>query len=215
MFVVYGAGSLAKEVIPLIEAHLDSLGNKRLEIILIDDSKNSSWAYGHQVMSLTELLSMELKSFLFTIAISDPSARKDKSVLLIGIGGKPVSLISNEATIYSDVKYGEGLIVMPGARISANVLLGSYVHVNFNSYIAHDVVVSDFVTFSPGVNCGGGVSIGQEVFIGMGATIKQSTHIRVLEIGERSVIGMGANVIRSVDAGKVVIGNPAREYLKD
>jgi sugar O-acyltransferase (sialic acid O-acetyltransferase NeuD family) len=195
--------------------YLDSQGDNRLEIILIDDSKDTSQAFGHQIMSLSELIGMELKSFPFTIAISDPSARKEKSVQLTKIGGKPVSLISNEATIYSDVKYGEGLIVMPGARISANVVLGSYVHVNFNSYIAHDVIVSDFVTFSPGVNCGGGVSIGREAFIGMGATIIQSTFSRIVDIGDKSVVGMGANVIKSVDAGKVVIGNPAREYLKD
>ncbi len=70
-------------------------------------------------------------------------------------------------------------------------------HANLYSYVAHDWVIGDFVTFAPGVKCNGNIIIEDHAYIGTGA-----------------VVGMGAVVTKDVPAGATVVGNPARVMAK-
>ncbi|MEP6868613.1 MAG: DapH/DapD/GlmU-related protein, partial [Novosphingobium sp.] len=78
-------------------------------------------------------------------------------------------------------------------------------HCNLYSYVEHDCVIGDFVTFAPAVRCNGNVRIGDGAYIGSNAVIRQG-----ITIGEGAVVGMGAVVIRDVPTGATVVGNPAR-----
>jgi acetyltransferase-like isoleucine patch superfamily enzyme len=66
------------------------------------------------------------------------------------------------------------------------------------------------VTFAPGVHCNGNILIEDHAYIGSGAVIKQGHAGNPLIIGKGATVGMGAVVTRSVPAGAVVVGNPAR-----
>ena len=208
--VIYGAGSFAREILPMVEEKANELELIK-EIIFIDDNKMLQRLGNHKVISSHEFSEGLHEDFAFNVSIADPTIRKAKAAELLELKGQPISLISKEATIYRDVKVGEGAIVMPGARVSAGVSLGAFAHINFNCYIGHDVQVSDFVTISPSVNCGGGVMIKSESFIGMGAAIKQSRNKKPMVIGQNSIIGMGTNVLESVGDGKIFVGNPGKE----
>jgi sugar O-acyltransferase (sialic acid O-acetyltransferase NeuD family) len=109
-----------------------------------------------------------------------------------------------------DVSIGEGAIFSPFSVLTSNIKIGRHFHCNIQSYVAHDCVIGDFVTFAPGVHCNGNVHIGDGAYIGSGAIIKQGTSANPLTIGENAVIGMGAVVTRNVPANSVMIGNPAR-----
>ncbi|GAH10658.1 unnamed protein product [marine sediment metagenome] len=52
---------------------------------------------------------------------------------------------------------------------------------------------------------GGGVEIGDGAYLGIGCSIRNQ-----IRIGEKAFIGMGAVVVKDVDPGVTVIGNPAR-----
>ena len=78
------------------------------------------------------------------------------------------------------------------------------------SYVEHDCVIGDFVTFAPGVQCNGNVTIEDHVYVGAGAMIKQGKPGKPLVVGRGAVVGMGAVVTRDVPAGATVVGNPAR-----
>ncbi|MNN76015.1 2,3,4,5-tetrahydropyridine-2,6-dicarboxylate N-acetyltransferase [compost metagenome] len=58
------------------------------------------------------------------------------------------------------------------------------------------------------------MTIEDHVYIGTGAIIKQGTPERPILIGKGAVIGMGAVVTKSVAAGSVVVGNPAKPLRK-
>jgi sugar O-acyltransferase (sialic acid O-acetyltransferase NeuD family) len=109
-----------------------------------------------------------------------------------------------------NVQLGEGAILCPFVTLTSNITIGRHFHANLYSYVEHDCVIGDFVTFAPGVMCNGNVHIEDHVYIGAGAMIKQGSPDVPLVIGRGAVIGMGAVVTKSVSPGVTVIGNPAR-----
>jgi acetyltransferase-like isoleucine patch superfamily enzyme len=112
------------------------------------------------------------------------------------------------------VSVGPGSILCPFVTLTSNIKIGSNFHANIYSYVGHDCRIGDYVTFAPGVKCNGSVVIEDNVYIGTGACIKPGSLERPMVIGEGAVIGMGAVVTKSVSAGTVVFGNPAKVIRK-
>jgi len=109
-----------------------------------------------------------------------------------------------------DVQMGVGAVLSPLVTLTSNVRIGKHFHANLYSYVEHDCVVGDFVTFAPRVHCNGNVVIEDHAYIGTGAILKQGQPGKPLVIGRGAVVGMGAVVTKSVAAGATVVGNPAR-----
>ena len=116
--------------------------------------------------------------------------------------------------IYDKVSIDPGSILCAFTTLTSNIKIGKFFHANLYSYVAHDCLIGDFVTFAPGVKCNGNVVIEDYAYIGTGAIIKQGSAIRPLTIGEGAVVGMGAIVTKSVKAGDVVFGNPAKSIKR-
>jgi sugar O-acyltransferase (sialic acid O-acetyltransferase NeuD family) len=108
-----------------------------------------------------------------------------------------------------DVQIGEGAVFCSYTLCTSNVRIGRHFHCNIYSYVAHDCVIGDFVTFAPDVRCNGNVVIEDDVYVGTGAVFKQG-----LRIGRGATIGMGAVVTRNIPPGVTVVGNPARELVR-
>jgi sugar O-acyltransferase (sialic acid O-acetyltransferase NeuD family) len=109
-----------------------------------------------------------------------------------------------------DVRLGEGAVLSPFVTLTSNIRIGRHFHANLYSYVEHDCVIGDFVTFAPSVKCNGNVVVEDHAYIGAGAVIKQGQPGVPLVIGRGAVVGMGAVVTKSVPAGAIVVGNPAR-----
>ena len=103
-----------------------------------------------------------------------------------------------------------GAIFCDYTIVTSDVSIGSYFHCNIYSYVAHDCVIGDFVTFAPAVKCNGNVRIEDDVYVGTGAIIRPGRAGKSLTIGRGAVIGMGAVVTKDVAPGETVVGNPAR-----
>ena len=109
---------------------------------------------------------------------------------------------------------GEGAILCPFTILTANAKIGKYFHANLYSYVAHDCIIGDYVTFAPGVHCNGNVIIEDYAYIGTGAVIKQGTPEKPLIIGKGAIVGMGAVVTKNVAAFETVVGNPAQLFKR-
>lgn len=133
---------------------------------------------------------------------------KDKEVNFPNIFHKS-SFISSLSSV------DEGSIICPFVTLTSNVKIGKNFQANIYSYIAHDCVIGDNVTFSPSVKCNGNVVIEDDVYIGTGVIIHQGKPNKPLKIGKGSVIAAGSVVTKSVEAGKVMFGNPAIEFTKE
>jgi len=91
------------------------------------------------------------------------------------------------------------------ARAEADkTILEEGVKLDAFTFIAHDALIGKN-SLLVGAKVGGHVTIGQNVWVGFNATIKQ----RII-VGDNALIGLGAAVVKNVPPGAVVAGNPAR-----
>jgi sugar O-acyltransferase (sialic acid O-acetyltransferase NeuD family) len=207
--VIYGAGSLGKEILQL--AKNMKMIRRYSRILFIDDITNVQKIKNFDVYSVENFLETKCKDFDFFIAIADIRIRRIAAERLMANFGKPVNLISNKVNHLEPINMGQGNLIFPGTTISVDVKLGDFVIINANSYIGHDCTIGDYVTISPSVTVCGNVEIQNNVFIGAKTSIIQGTNASRIQIGENSILGIGSNVLKSVSALSTWAGNPAKE----
>lgn len=209
LYGVYGASGCGRGVMPLLRPQLDtSLGTARA--VFIDDHRTAERVNGHPVLTFDDFCAAgdHIRRVVLAIASSPVRARLASRCMDSGI--EFFSVQAANVVIMDDVILGEGAILSPFVAVTSNVRIGKHFHANLYSYVEHDCVIGDFVTFAPGVRCNGNVHIEDHVYVGAGAIIKQGRPGNPLVIGRGAVIGMGAVVTKSVPEGATVIGNPAR-----
>jgi sugar O-acyltransferase (sialic acid O-acetyltransferase NeuD family) len=181
-----------------------------VELVFVETHPTSSTVNGVRVLSDEDFFSIDCSQRLFNVAIADSRTRERLAARCLERGAHPWSIHAPDVVIYDNNEISEGSILCAGSIVTSNTKVGRFFHANLGSYVAHDCVIGDFVTFAPRVHCNGNVRIGDHAYVGTGAIIKQGSPDRPLIVGERSVIGMGAVVTKDVPDGTTVVGNPAR-----
>lgn len=115
------------------------------------------------------------------------------------------TVIHPKACVSSLARIGYNVLIMAGAVVTGNAVLGNHLCVLPNTVIHHDVRVDDYTLIGANVTIAGYSSIGWNCYIGSGSRV-----INNIEIGDFSLVGMGANVIADVPSRKKVVGNPAQ-----
>jgi sugar O-acyltransferase (sialic acid O-acetyltransferase NeuD family) len=190
--VIYGAGGFGRQVLT---------SAARENVVLMDDAALENGG------DLGAVPPSELRDDdLMVIAVSNWRVRLELSKRF----GRFTSYFAKTAVIASNVEIGEGAIFCDFTLVETSARVGRHFHCNVYSYVAHDCVIGDFVTFAPRVCCNGNVHVEDGAYIGTGAIIKQGVPGRPLIIGRGAVVGMGAVVTKSVAPGETVVGNPAK-----
>ncbi|MDD0802385.1 acetyltransferase [Acinetobacter johnsonii] len=205
---VYGASGFGKEVMPLVRAQFTELNKEHF--VFIDDGQANTDLNGYQVLSYTDFINNSKTDKRVTIAIANSQVREKLVARLDQDSVQHLEIQAANTVILDEVEMGEGSLLCPFTCITSNIKIGKFFHANIYSYVAHDCVIGDYVTFAPGVKCNGNIHIEDHAYIGTGAVIKQGTPDKPLVIGKGAVVGMGAVVTKSVPAGVTVVGNPAR-----
>lgn len=139
------------------------------------------------------------------VAIGDPNRRKEKTELVLSLGGRLLSAIHDRCVIAEGVIIGNGSAVMAGAVINSGTVTGQSCIVNTAASVDHDCTIADYVSIGPGCRITGGVAIGELAALGAGAVV-----IPGKKIGGSCIIGAGAVIITDVPEGCVAVGVPAR-----
>lgn len=209
IYAVFGASGFGREVMPLVRG---SVGGN--ELVFVDDNVSQSPLNGHEVMTYDRFLNLSAGRKYITIAIADAEIREKLTERCLGDGIEVFDVTASNVVLMDEVSIGKGAILCPFTTITSNVKIGKSFHANIYSYIAHDCVVGDYVTFAPSVKCNGNVVIEDYAYVGTGAIIKQGRPGKPLRIGKGAVVGMGAVVTKDVAEGAVVVGNPAKPLAR-
>ncbi|CAG67073.1 acetyltransferase [Acinetobacter baylyi] len=211
VYAVYGASGFGRGVMPLARAQLKSqLDAEMYDLVFIDDGERADIVNGHQVYDFDQFLALDASEKYVSIAIANSQIREKLINKLQQHQIGSWSIIAPTVIQMDDVQIGEGAVLCHHVHLTSNIRIGQFFHANYFSYVAHDCVIGDYVTFAPSVQCNGNVHIGDHAYIGAGAILRQGTPDRPLIIGEGAIIGMGAVVTRDVAAHTTVVGNPAR-----
>ncbi len=217
IYTVYGCGGFAREVMPLLRDHVSkSSQNIKNEFYFIDDLQNKkTTTNGTKIFTFENIIEVFSQSRIYCcIAIADKKTREKLTKKCSENGMIIMSVISNNSIIMDNVEIGNGSIISPFVTITSDVKIGKSFQANIYSYVAHDCVIGDFVTFAPGVKCNGNVHIGSGAYIGTGTIIYPGTSDKPLIIGKNSKVAAGSIVKRNVSENDTVAGNPAKSLTR-
>lgn len=208
---IYGASGFGREVMPVVRTQC---ADQITELVFIDDNPNAAELNGHAVLTFAEFCDRPAADRAIAIAIADAAVRERLAGRCADAGVAQFDVRAANVSVGDAVVVGPGAILQPFVTLTANITIGRCFHANIYSYVAHDCVIGDFVTFAPSVQCNGNVHIHDHAYIGTGAILRQGTPDKPLTIGAGAIVGMGAVVTKDVAPGVTVIGNPARPLEK-
>ena len=209
---VYGASGFGKEVMPLVRQQYPTL--LQAQFVFIDDGQAGTTLNGYPVLSYADFVAHSTEHKAVTIAIANSRVREKLAIRLDQDGIQHLAVQAANTVVLDEVEIGEGSLLCLFSCLTSNIKIGKFFHANIYSYVAHDCIIGDYVTFAPAVKCNGNIHIEDHAYIGAGAVIKQGTPDKPLVIGKGAIVGMGAVVTKSVPAGVTVVGNPARKKKK-
>jgi sugar O-acyltransferase (sialic acid O-acetyltransferase NeuD family) len=213
---LFGAGGFAREVMPMLS--LATNAARRIggvnNCVFVETEPSQQECNGHPVISESQFLNDSHSVRFFNVAVADSSARERIAEKFLGHGINPVSIHSATSSVCESSTIAEGSILCANTVITANSRIGRFFHLNIFSYVAHDCVIGDFVTFAPNVHCNGNIIIEDHAYIGTGAILKQGKPGHPLIIGTGAIVGMGAVVTKDVPPHTTVVGNPARQLQR-
>lgn len=210
LFAVYGASGCGRGVMPLARQQLVQAGITPQRLVFVDDGFGPERVNGHRLLTYAQFLAEPAGMRYAILAIANSAVREKLAERLTRDGVLSWSVQATNVVRMDNVELGEGAALSPFVTLTSNIRIGRHFHANLYSYVEHDCVIGDFVTFAPSVKCNGNIVVEDHVYIGAGAVIKQGQPGKPLVIGRGAVIGMGAVVTKSVPPGTTVVGNPAR-----
>lgn len=214
LYGVYGVSGCGRGVMPLAREQLKSAAVAYDRLVFVDDKPEASVVNGHRVLTYRDFLDKPAGERHVVLAIANSAIRERLAKRCTETGVRPWTVCAANVVKMDAVELGEGAILSPFVTLTSNIRIGRHFHANLYSYVEHDCVIGDFVTFAPGAKCNGNIVIEDHAYIGSGAIIKQGKPGQPLVIGRRAVVGMGAVVTKDVAPGETVVGNPAKPFGK-
>ncbi len=191
--LLQGGGGHAKVV-------LDVLLSEGIIVPALVDAKFTGDVFGVPRMKEYDP-TFERDAFVI-VAIGDNAIRKQVAEVT---KHRFTNAIHRSAIISSSVTMGSGNMILHGAIVQAQSMIGNHVIINTGAQIDHDCVVEDYAHIAPRVVLCGNVSVGEGALIGAGATV-----IPGKKIGKWATVGAGAVVVTDIPDFAVAVGNPAR-----
>lgn len=202
---IVGVGGFGREVFSsFIETFKTSGKNIVEEVFFMDDNPIYK---GKKVMDLPVIQKHEFNptDAEVVIAVGDPETRM-KVANSLPKETQYATLIHPSAILMADYEIGEGGIITAGSILTCNIKIGKHCHLNLNTTVGHDCRIGDYFTTAPGVHISGECNIGNLVYFGTNASVRQG-----IEITDRVTIGMGGIVVKNIIESGIYIGNPTKK----
>lgn len=210
LYGIVGAGGSARTIMPSLTRMLNARRESAACVFVDDDPEllNLGSRDGHEVISFEDFRASECS--LALVSHAEPTMKRVWTERCEREGLGFFSVVDPTHLSYSGSSTPDGCAFLAHSMSTVNVTIGNHVHLNIFSYVEHDSIVGNHVTFGPRAGCNGWVEIGDGAYIGAYAAIINGSFRRRIRIGSNATIGMGAIVIDDVPDGATVVGNPAR-----
>lgn len=143
----------------------------------------------------------------YAVGIGDIKQRKKIFLALVEKAKRPAATAKHPTAFTSEyASIGFGSLISAHVAVHANTEIEDMVFLHSGVSVEPDCKIGRFSTLMSGVRVGGGATIGEECFIGTGAVIFPG-----VTVGNGAMIGAGSVVLRDVNEGAVVHGNPAQQ----
>ena len=113
----------------------------------------------------------------------------------------PSCMISRSASI------GIGSVIMSNTVVNPNAVIGKFCTIQSSVTIGHDSKMADY-NFIATQSTVGNIVMGSRNFMGINSCTNN-----FITVGDDCFIAMGSNVIKSIESGTKVMGNPAKPFF--
>lgn len=146
------------------------------------------------------------KEFTLMVAVADSKDRFD-IIQRLPRETKYFTWVHPTALILdNDIEIGEGSFIGANSILTTNIKIGKHAILNRANHIGHDCSIGDYFSAMPGSIVSGNVIIGDEVYLGTNASIKEK-----LSICSSVTIGINAAVVKNVGEPGTYAGVPAKK----
>ena len=195
--VIIGAGGHGKVI-----ADIACLNGYR-EIIFLDDDSNKTNCGAYAVEGGVDTLGSYGECDCF-VAVGNPYIRERITKTIDA--GRLITLIHPDAIVAQNVKPGKGTVIMAGAVINPDTVIGEGCIINTCSSVDHDNRIGNYVHVAVGAHLCGAVSVEDRTWVGAGAIVSNN-----ITVCSDCIIGAGTVVIKDIDEPGTYIGVPAQK----
>ena len=174
------------------------------EILFIDDNPKKVEFEGIPVIGDRSYAVKHKDNYDVFVAIGNSKIRECVTLYFKENEVSLISLIHPSTCIASDVKIGNGTVIMPGAIINRGSRIGEGVIVNTGASVDHDNCIGAYTHVSVGAHLAGTVTIGRHTWIGIGSVISNN-----ICVCDDCMIGAGAVVVSDIIEPGTYLGVPA------
>lgn len=200
--LIIGAGGHSKVIVDILQQNME------YEIIGLVDQSGKSGFWGIPVVGndsdLARLRNEMHVNYAF-VALGNGQLREKVTQKAMAAGYELINIISRDAIISSHARIGRGTVIMPGAVVNADVVIGESCIINTNASVDHECRIGDYSHVAPGCALSGKTKIGRQCMLGTGCRV-----IDEIYIGDNTIIGAGAVVKDSIVGNCTVVGVPAK-----
>lgn len=191
---LYGAGGHASEVI----AQLRSM-NYSVAKIFVDDE--------YVTKTFSPISSFNPDNYLIMIPVSNSQARENMVRKLPAETEffsfvHPTALIMDSKTI----KIGKGCFIGAYSILTTDIILGDHAILNRGVHLGHGCRIADFFSAMPSSVVSGDVKIGNRVYLGTNASVKEK-----ITICDDVTIGMNSPVHHDILESGIYVGDNLRK----
>lgn len=119
------------------------------------------------------------------------------------------TLISPAAIVHPKAIIEPGCVISDHTDVDSHTRIGRHSILSAKVSFGHHTTMGPYGFIGPGTMIAGNCTIGEGCYLGMSAAIRD--HIA---IGDGATIGAGAVVVKDVEPGTTVVGNPARPLVR-